>query len=59
MRTVNKNNQESSLQDTNDFFRKLDESLKKAWESGVLNQKLLDELRKVDINKYNIQEKCS
>ena len=34
------------------FFRKLDESLNKAWESGVLNQERLDELRKVDVRKY-------
>lgn len=34
------------------FFRKLDESLNKAWESGVLSQERLDELRKVDVRKY-------
>ena len=34
------------------FFRKLDESLDKAWESGVLSQERLDELRKVDVRKY-------
>ena len=34
------------------FFRKLDESLNKAWESGALSQERLDELRKVDIRKY-------
>ena len=30
-------------------FDKLDESLNKAWETGVLSQKRLDELRNVDI----------
>ena len=34
------------------FFRKLDEGLNKAWESGVLSQERLDELRKVDVRKY-------
>ena len=34
------------------FFRKLDESLNKAWKSGVLSQERLDELRKVDVRKY-------
>ena len=34
------------------FFRKLDESLDKAWESGVFSQERLDELRKVDVRKY-------
>ena len=34
------------------FFRQLDESLNKAWESGVLCQERLDELRKVDVRKY-------
>ncbi|HJA85184.1 MAG TPA: hypothetical protein H9950_03130 [Candidatus Bacteroides avicola] len=34
------------------FFRKLDESLNKAWASGVLSQERLDELRKVDVRKY-------
>ncbi|MBW9204074.1 hypothetical protein EVD33_14315 [Bacteroidales bacterium SW292] len=34
------------------FFRKLDESLNKAWESGVLSQERLYELRKVDVRKY-------
>ena len=39
------------------FFQKLDESLNKAWESGVLNQERLDELRKVDIRKYSLEIK--
>lgn len=39
------------------FFRKLDESLDKAWESGVLSQERLDELRNVDVRKYLKDEK--
>lgn len=36
------------------FFRKLDESLNRAWESGVLSQERLDELRKVDVRKVEL-----
>ena len=39
------------------FFRKLDESLNRAWESGVLSQERLDELRKVDVRKYSLEIK--
>lgn len=38
-------------------FRKLDESLNRAWESGVLSQERLDELRKVDVRKYSLEIK--
>ena len=34
------------------FFQKLDESLDKAWELGVLSRERLDELRNVDVRKY-------
>ena len=39
------------------FFQKLDESLNKVWESGVLSQERLDELRKIDIRKHSFQFK--
>ena len=38
-------------------FRKLDESLNRAWELGVLSQERLDELRKVDVRKYSLEIK--
>lgn len=38
-------------------FRKLDESLNRAWELGVLSQERLDELRKVDVRKYSLEFK--
>lgn len=39
------------------FFRKLDESLNRAWGLGVLSQERLDELRKVDVRKYSLEIK--
>ena len=38
-------------------FRKLDESLNRAWALGVLSQERLDELRKVDVRKYSLEFK--
>ena len=39
------------------FFDKLDESLNKVWETGVLSQTRLDELRNVDIRTFLKDEK--
>lgn len=43
--------------DTDVFFRKLDESLNKAWKLGVLSHERLDELRKIDIRKHSFKSK--